>query len=266
MKADSVLDRIEPVSMPDDGMKLLVYGRGKTGKTRLASTFPKRMLLIGTEDGTRSVAGVKGLDFVRLRKSSEIGDLAAMLGTKKYSSVGLDTAGGLQDLILKEVLGLDDVPVQKSWGLTDRQTWGIVGMQFKERMRQILDLSDRHGLNVCVIAHERSFGGDDEADSDRITQTVGAALTPSAAAWLNAACDYVCQTFIRREVRTRKQKVGGKDVEVSTETGRVEYCLRVGPHPTFLTGFRVPDGVQIPDAIVDPTHGKIVNLIRGEPF
>ncbi len=39
-----------------EGVKFLGYGPPKTGKTRLACTFPKPMLLIGTEDGTKSVS------------------------------------------------------------------------------------------------------------------------------------------------------------------------------------------------------------------
>ena len=258
----SVLDRIAPVALRDDGIKLLVYGRGKTGKTRLACTFPKPLLLIGTEDGTKSVGGVKGVDFVRVHSSAEFGELVGMLAGGKYRSAVLDTAGGLQDMILAEVLGLADAPVQKSWGLTDRATWGVVGAQFKERMRSLLDLADRTGLNVVTIAHERSFG--EEGGSDLITQTVGAALTPSAAGWLNAACDYICQTFLRMGEEVKVSKIAGKETRTRVQTGKVEYCLRVGPHPVFMTGFRLPQGSgDLPDAIVDPDHGKILKLIKG---
>ena len=61
-KKNGVLGRIVPVGSLKKGIKLLAYGRGKTGKTRLFSTFPKPALLIGTEDGTNSIADVKGVD------------------------------------------------------------------------------------------------------------------------------------------------------------------------------------------------------------
>lgn len=274
-----------PPESDGDGMKCLVYGRGKTGKTRLGCTFPKPLLLIGTEDGTKSVAtgrsekfrlrdkvtpvyslsvGGKGtgIDFVRLQESAQVDELAEYVKRGDYRSVVFDTAGGLQDMILKEVLGLDDVPVQKSWGMGDQRSWGVVGMQFKERMRVLLSPADTHGTKVFVIAHERNFK-DEGTDSDLVSPTVGAALTPSAAGWLNAACDYIGQAFIRPQTVRSSEKVGNQVVEMRTKTGKVEYCLRVGPHEVFLTGFRVPDGVAVPDVIVSPSYDKIVQVIHG---
>ena len=268
----------------ETGIKILEYGRGKTGKTRFASSFPKPMLIVGTEDGTKSICsgsrakgtlksgapiralllGGKetGIDFVRILRSDDTDEIVALVPKNGYKTVVNDTAGGVQDTILKEILNLDNAPVQKSWGLTDMQTWGVVGMQFKERMRQLLDLADRHGTNVVVIAHERNFN--ESGSSDVMVASVGAALTPSAAAWLNAACDYICQTYIREQSVTEKKQQGSATINVTRKTGRKEYCLRVGPHEIFMTGFRLPPGVELPDSIVNPTYEKIAALIRGE--
>lgn len=260
-----VLSRIAPVGTSTKGMKLLVYGRGKTGKTRLFSTFPKPALLVGTEDGTNSIADVKGIDFVQLRESSEVDELVRMLADGKYKSLCLDTVGGLQDLVLKEVLGLEEIPVQRSWGTARQQDYGTMGVQLKERMRNILSLADSGVLEVQVIAHERNFN--EEGSSDLITPTVGAALTPSAAGWLNGACDFVCQTFIREEVAETSQKVAGKIIKQKKKTGHAEYCLRIGPHPVYLTGFRTcGKATDLPDCIVDPTYDKIRALIGGRLF
>ena len=175
-------------------MKLLVYGRGKTGKTMLFATFPKPALLIGTEDGTLSVSNVEGLDFIRLRASSEITELREYVIENEYASVCLDTAGGLQDMILAEILQLDEVPIQRTWGMAKQKDWGTCGIQLKGRMSELLSLADQGHCEVMVIAHERQFGDDD--NSDIMTPTVGAALSPNAAGWLNGAADYVCQTYI----------------------------------------------------------------------
>jgi len=257
-----IVDAIVSVAdMPTTGIKMCVYGRGKTGKTTFACTFPKPMLLIGTEDGTKSVRGIKGLDFVRLDRTANVEPLADLVG-QKYKSVAIDTAGGLQDMILKEILGLDDIPIEKSWGMAVRDQWQACGVQTKERLRALLDLADSRGVNVVVIAHERNFN--DEGGSDLIFPTVGAALTPSAAGWLNGACDYLCQTYLREQTTQKALKVGGKASTVMQRTGRVEYCLRVGPHPVFMTGFRVTRGIVVPEAIVDPDYEKIVAVISGK--
>lgn len=258
----SVLDNVVSVEeMPSTGIKMCVYGRGKTGKTSLACTFPKPLLLIGTEDGTKSVRSCKGVDFLRLGASSQIDEVASEI-LDTYKSVVLDTAGGLQDMILKEILGLDDLPVEKSWGMAGREQWQSCGVQTKERLRALLDLADKAEINVVIIAHERNFN--DEGGSDLIFPTVGAALTPSTAGWLNGACDYLCQAFLREQTVTKNVKVAGKEGATMTQrTGKVEYVLRIGPHPIYMTGFRRVhvDGEVMPDVLVNPTYDKIEELI-----
>jgi hypothetical protein len=244
-----------------------------TGKTRFACTFPKPLLLIGTEDGTRSVMGTEGVDFVQIETSDEFGRLVAHLrsGPKRYRTVVLDTAGGFQDIILKEVLRLETVPVQKTWGLAQREDWGVVGIQFKKRMTDLLDLSARTGLNVVVVAHERNFTEDSKA-SDVMSPSIGPSLTKSVASWINGACDYVCQCFIREEQRVLPPLLGddGKPIDPDApaeyeKTGRKEFCLRVGPHAMFQTGFRIPPHRQLPDVVVSPSYARVVEVITGKP-
>lgn len=262
---ESVLGRIVPVSKIDStGVKILLYGRGKTGKTRLASTFPKPLLITGTEDGTKSVSDVEGVDFIRLQDSSDVLELSKMLkGGDKYKTVVLDTAGGLQDLILKEVLGLDELPPQKTWGLAQQDHWMAVSMQFKEHIDSLLNIADSRGLHVVIIAHERNFV-EEGGVSDIMVPTVGAALTPKLAGWLNTRCDYVTQTFLRQKVKEVKTNIEGQVITVKEKVEGVDYCLRVGEHPVFSTGFRLPVGRALPDMIVNATYAKITKLIRGE--
>jgi len=261
IKKKSIVDRIQPAGTSNLGIRINIYGRGKTGKTRLLSTFPKPALIIGTEDGTKSVANVKGLDFVKLQNSGDLDDLLELLEGGKYKSVGLDQAGGLQDIILREVLGLEELPIQRSWGMASRSDWGTCGLQTKQRLRSLLALAETHAINVAIIAHERNFEEDNE--SDLVFPTVGSALSPSVAGWLNGACDYICQTFIKEETKDKKITVGGKAVVTQHKTGGKDYCLRVGPHPVYMTGFRLPPGVDLPEFIIDPSFAKIDKLIKG---
>lgn len=259
----SVVDRIAPITIGVGGIKLMLYGRGKTGKTRLACSFRKPLLLVGTEDGTRSVSKVPGVQFVRLENSTEIVELVDH-ARDNFKTIVLDTAGGLQDMILKEILGLsNDAELNRTWGMAQQKDWQICGMQLKEQLRKMLDLADHDNLDVVIIAHERNFN--DEGGSELLTPTVGAALTPSASGWLNGACDYVCQTFIREGVKEDSMSVGGKSVKTTKKTGIKEYCLRIGAHPVYMAGFRSPlDAEQLPDVIVNPTYAKILKLATGE--
>jgi hypothetical protein len=291
-QSKSVLERIVPVEVEEGaGLKLLIYGRSKTGKTRLACTFPKPLLVIGTEKGTKSVATVKGIDFVRIWKQADIAPLVLTAAEGKsywknvggklvqsidmkdpkqpkpmgdpYISVVVDTAGGLQDLILKEVLGVAELPIQRSWGMAKRDDWMATGAQTKEQMSKILGLSESHNLNIIVIAHERNFG-DDEVVGEIMTPSVGPALTPSITGWLNGAADYIGQMFIREEVKRKTLDIKGEKVTTEHKTGKKEFCLRTGPHPIYTTGFRLPPEIELPDAIIDPSYAKIVALVNGE--
>jgi hypothetical protein len=266
---DSVLDRLEDMDVRTDGIKMVLYGRSGTGKTRLACTFPTPLLLIGTEDGRKSVAGLKDAKFVRIYTSQDLTDLllACIPGGRleKYTTLVLDTAGGLQDLITKEVLNLDELPVQKNWGMADKATWGIIGAQVKERLHQLFDVSDRYAKNTVVIAHERNFKEDtDGPGSDLLLPAIGAALSPGPAMWLHAKADYVGQTFIRPEKVKKRVEVAGQKKEKEVNTGKAEYCLRVNTHPVYMTRFRVPVGTLLPDVIVEPHFSKIAALVRGE--
>lgn len=260
-KNGSVSSRIVKVGEFRPGLRMTVYGRGKTGKTRLFSTFPKPSILLGTEDGTLSISNVKGIDFLRLQRSSDVDEVVELCKSGKYKSVCLDHGGGLQDIVLQEVLGLEDIPVQKDWGMAKREDWSTCGIQVKERLRNLLGLAETQGMDVVIIAHERNFN--DEGGSDLIFPTVGAALSPSVTNWLNGATDYVCQTFIREETIEKSNKVGGKIVTLSKKTNKKEYCLRIGPHPVYMTGFRTTMS-ELPEVIVDPSYDKIYSLVHGK--
>lgn len=253
----NVMSRIKPVSGNFDRIKMLLYGRSGTGKTTLFSTFPKPMLIVGIEEGCNSVHNVKGLDFVLIRNTNEILELVAN-DLSRYKSFAVDTASSLQDLVLKEILGLDQLPTQRSWGMASQQQWGQCALKTKEYMRWILSLNG----NVVIAAQERNFKSD-ESDNEMDIPSVGSALSPSVAGWLNPACDYIGQTLIKDEIKKVRVKVGLKIIEREQRTGKKEYCLRVGPSGLYTTKFRLPRTVSLPEFIVDPTYEKIVELIKG---
>jgi hypothetical protein len=265
----SVIDRIGPIEFSDDdGIKINIYGRSGTGKTTFWATFPKPILAIicsgGSKPGElRSLNTAyyrKNVDQVTLEKTSDIQEVVELQQTtSRYATIVLDHATGLQDVVLKEVLGLDEIPVQLSWGIAGQQQWGQVAVQTKERLRSLLNLY----CNVVIVAQEREFNSEVE-DAELVMPNIASALTPSVTGWLNPACDYICQTFIRSKTQNKEIKVGDKTTKVKQKIGGVEYCLRTAPHELFTTKFRLPKGsVELPDVIVDPDFDKIQKLIKG---
>lgn len=255
-----VLERIGPVQLKRVGYKVSVYGRSGTGKTTFACTFPKPLLLIGVEDGTKSVHNVKGVDFVPIDNSGELTEVVEFLADSNYKTAVLDTASALQSLILKEILELDELPAQLDWGLARREEWGQCALQTKERLRSLIELVEKCGMHIVINSQEREFSMDNEESI--ILPYVSAALTPSVTGWLDPECDYIVQTFKRPKTRVKEVKVGKKRVKKEIKTGEIEYCLRTGPHEVYTTKFRLPRGIELPQAIADPAFKSMEQLIK----
>jgi len=267
-KTGSAVDRIAPIGFDeDDGIKINLYGRSGTGKTTLWATFPKPILAVVASGGSKP-GELRSINTPEYRKTihhtliEKAGDIRELVDhqrdTEKFSTVVLDHATGLQDLVLKEILGLDDLPAQGSWGMARQQDWGQCALQMKELLRSLLSLD----CNVVIVAQEREFNTDTEGDL--LMPFVGSALTPSVTGWLNPACDYICQTFIRQRTEEKETKIGKKTVRTRSKVGGVDYCLRTAPDPVFTTKFRLPKGTELPDVVVDPTFDKINSLIQGQ--
>ena len=249
---------------PEGGeIKINVYGKAKTGKTTLWATFPKPILAIVCSGGKKP-GELRSIDIPEYRKTvdpkilREASELPGLLETAgDYKTVVLDHASSLQDHVLRDILGLSEIPEQKSWGMATRQQYGTCSLRMKELLRLLLDLS----CNVVIVAQEREFNteGDNE---DLLMPFVASALSPSVVGWLNPAVDYICQTFIRGKTKRVQTKIGKKTVTRLKRVPGVEYCLRTGPHEIYTTGFRVPKGTELPDVIVDPTFDKINSLIK----
>jgi hypothetical protein len=249
--------------------RFALYGMSGTGKTTLAATFPKPILWIlasgcmkpGELRSINTPHNRKVIDKLNLEHSSQIGEVVAyQKKTGKYATIVQDHITGLQDLILKEVLGIDELPAQGSWGMAERGDWQIVTEQMKGRMSSIMNLD----VNTVLIAQERVFNTDNEGEI--LIPYVGPATTPSVAGWVNYASDYVCQCFKRQklETRTKTNKKTGKSRTTQVPVDGVDYCLRAEAHETYQTKFRVPMDYKQPSVVVDPTYDKLMAIINGE--
>lgn len=260
----SIVDQIAPITMDGRGMKTCIYGKSGTGKTTLACDFPKPLLLIGAEDGQQSVHNVKGVDFVSLTRSDDLLTLAQHIGdSEKYLSVALDTLGAFFDICFMELLNIEEMPATRSWGMASRAQWQQCNTQVIAKIRKLLDLAAL-GINITILAQERVYGNDNEEDRGELLMPyVAGASTPGVIGWLNPACDYIVNTFIRQKTKENSVTMNGKTSTQKVKVKGVEYCLRTGPDPIYTTKFRVPKGSPLPEVLVDPSYEKIRKLIQG---
>jgi len=252
-----IMTRVKPVAEGDEFLTSLYYGRSGTGKTTLASTYPKRIILLDFKDrGTDSIRDVKGIDILAMDAWSDVEDIYWALHRDKgqYKSVVLDTVAGMQNLAIAKVK--EDNNIDESESIS-RRGWGEVAGLMNTWLMNFRDLP----MHVVFLAPDRikNNTADDEdeevqPEEGRLEPEVGPAVIPSVARSLNAAVKVIGNTYIRQ-----KQKVkAGKVVEI---TG---YMVRVGPHPYYITQIRSPKSFRTPGSIIDPSFDKIIKIMKGE--
>ncbi len=235
------------------------FGRSGTGKTTLAATFPKPLLLIDVSDeGTDSISDVAGIDVLAANTWDEFERAYWWLkqNPDHYKTVVIDTVTQLQQAAIAKVLGDRNKDTEaKGWGAVTKQEWGLISSLMKTWIINVRDLP----LQSVFLAQDRVFNMDEDNDrpDSMIDPEVGPRLSPSVAAHLNAAVSVIGCTFIRQ--RFIRKKVAGKTKEVE----RIEYCLRIGPNPVYITKIRKPKEVELPGVIANPDYEDLMELIRG---
>lgn len=260
------------ISQSDDGwgsshLNVLVYGTAKSGKTTFVSTFPSPILWLVCSGGNQS-GELKSVDTPENRKritpktihsADELARYLEQANSGQYETVVLDHLTGLQDLTLKEVLGLDELPAQKSWGLATQQQYGKSTLQCKEFCRGLFNAK----CNTVVIAQEKSLS-DGDIDPEIVQACIGPAVTKSLGLFVNPAVDVLVHTYKAPRTKTVSADLGGTVVTTEERLKGVEYRLRTGPHDVYMTGFRCPITNYLPEYIKNPTFEMLQTIIAGE--
>lgn len=240
-----------------------MYGRSATGKTTLACTFPKKLLLIDIKDfGDDSVEGVKGVDVLDVSSWEQFESYYWLLkkNPNLYSTVVIDTMTQLQQLAILKVMTDKKKDIKKSLGdfgtMTQRE-WGQVSSMMKIWITHFRDLP----LNVVFIAQDRVFNATEE-DESMLDPEVGPALSPSISKHLNASVNFIGNTYIKRSLIPKKFKKGDKIIERKVE--KIDFCIRVGHNPVYITKVRKPQEIELPEEILNPTYKEIIELLKGK--
>lgn len=244
----------------------MLYGQSGTGKTTLWSTFPGPILAMICSGGNRpgelrSVDTEANADRIRnivIDNPEDIDGVCDLVSEEgEYQTLVLDHVTGLQDLVIANILGLEEIPVQRTWGMAKEQDWGQCSMQCKKYLRKMLNLP----INIVIVAQERVIEPK-EQDREVLKSFVTAGVIPSLAGWLNSVVDNVCQTYIRQREVWNTTKIGTKEVKTRGVTNEVDFCLRTAPSAIYASKFRIPKEKEKPQYLADPSYDKIIELIR----
>lgn len=239
------------------------YGKSGTGKTTLAGTFPKPLLLDIQDEGTDSVLDIKGLKVWDITDLDDFEDAFWYLkkGDHPFKTVILDTVTMLQHLKIEDLVGEKLRKLGKQagdWGTMTKQDWGAVASYLKHWITEFRNLD----MIVIFIAQERIFNAsddDDDRNQGQIDPEVGPALSPAVKSHLNAAVSVIGNTFIRSRMIEKKNEKGRK-----IKKEKIDYCLGVGPSSLYTRKIRKPKSIELPDVIVDPEYEDIIAIIEGD--
>lgn len=179
----------------------------------------------------------------------------------RFKTVIIDTITAAQEMKVQEVIEGKDIGKKNpgEWGTLTKQEWGAVASQMKAWITNFRYLCDE-GMEIVFCAQERTFNVDEEDPEFRLDPEVAPRMMPSVMAHLNASVHVVGNTYIREAINLVEVKGKRKPKEVRT----IEYCLRVGPNPTYTTKVRKPRKIVLPDLLVDPNYDDLMAIIKGE--
>ncbi len=259
----SLFDSAEPVAqVKRSALGLLIFGDQGTGKTTLAASCPKPLLLIRPEDieeGHTSITHVEGVHVTPAVTDPDqiIECCDRQRATNRYKSIVLDGLSRMQDLLVKKHMGLQDTPVQQSWGMVPEMDWNWIGIALKSFVRELLRLTQM-GTVVIMTCGERMFGVKEGA-RERDTLSIAAPklmcnLTPSATGFVHDSFNYIVHSFRRRATDSN-----------GNLTPRMEYGLDLEGREDLGTKFRVPMVAgkyrEIQSELLNPTYEKLCAII-----
>ena len=252
LEVESIASRIKPIAEITTPESYMFYGRSGTGKTTLACSFPKPLLLLDINDkGTDSVVDVKEVDVLQCLTWEDLEEIYWFLekGTK-YKTVVLDTITQMQNFGITNtkmaIKGSIDSPMT-------RPMWGELSGMMKNLLLMYRELSPI----LVLTAQDRTEAaeeGESDLYMDELDPAVGPAVMPSIANVMNPAVKVLGQTYIK-EVKIQKE---GKIIR------KIGWRLRIGPHPYYITKTRSIKSIRIPSNIKNPTYEKIKSILKGE--
>lgn len=221
----------------------VIYGKSNSGKTYVSSTFPKPLLYVQIgDDGSNTIANVKGIKAVSLSSPKDLKDLAKELAKDKtYKTIVVDTFS----LVTNE--WVDENIVKKNKKMT-QQSWGDLKTETEELIKEMHKLARKH--IVVLTCHEATDSID--GMEDEISPDVRPSVSKGARTYLEGMANFgIHTTKVTKEVTK-----GNTTKEV------VKYAADIGPNPYYWTKLQIDPRIKVPARIINPTYSKFMELIQ----
>lgn len=253
-KKSGLEDRFQDLLDMNTPTIITLYGRPGTGKTTISCTLPKPLLLIdvkdkGTDSGKRDDLEPGDITVFELEEFDEIYDLYDYIkdNPDRFKSVVIDHMTALQDFCYEKVMD-EEGKSRMSQGM-----YGTAGGYLKEVINLYKGLTDL-GITPCFNCQDRMESGDGEGE-DQLLPEVGPSLMPSVARTLCAASRVIGHTYQFENV----EKLDGAKVRRN-----IEFRLRLGPNPYYITKVTRPFGTPCPQFLVDANYQDIMKVVKGK--
>ena len=220
----------------------VLYGKSNSGKTHVASTFPKPLLYLQIgDDGSNTIAHVEGISAISISNVKELKDIAKeLLKDKKYVTVVVDTFS----LMVNE--WTDQNVISKNKKMT-QQLWGELKTETEEVIKAMHKVAKRH--IVVLTCHESTDAI--EGMEDEIAPDIRPSVSKGARTYLEGMANYgIHTTKITKEITK-----GNSTKEV------VKYAADIGPNPYYWTKLQIDPSIKVPKLIINPTYDKFMEII-----
>jgi phage nucleotide-binding protein len=137
-------------------LKGLIYGQPGTGKTSVALSSPKP-LLIDFDNGLRRVSKQYQTDSVQIESYQNLLDILEKENITNYETIVIDTLGKMIDRIA-DWLAISNPKVKQADGQLSMKGWGNVKAEFQ----RLLKLLESKNKSFIFIAHEKEEKVGDE--------------------------------------------------------------------------------------------------------
>ena len=238
----SLLKSAVPISKLGQRNLWVLYGKSNSGKTYVASTFPKPMLYIQIgDDGSNTIANVKGIKAISINTVEDFKNLAEeLLDDTQYKTVVADTFS----LVVNE--WTQQKVTMKGKKMT-QQLWGDLKIDQEELIKSMHKIAKNH--IVVLTCHESTDSI--EGMEDEISPDVRPSVSKGARTYLEGMANYgIHTTKITKEVTK-----GNTTKEV------VKYAADIGPNPYYWTKLQIDPSIKVPSRIINPTYDKFMEII-----